>query len=512
MSSLPRPRPRLLAAAAVLAGALLLPAVPATSGASAVASAVASSADAEPQIDAPPLLRATEALRGRPGDLDRPEATLALRDLFLARPGLGDDGDSLAESLLARPTHRARDPYGDGYTVPSTKTCSRHFCVHHVTSTTDAPARPSWPATTLAVLEDVWRHHVERLGYRPPAPDGRRGGDARFDVYLKDVGSRGVYGYCAPERRVTGKPKQASGFCVLDNDFARSQYGRAPRQSLRVTAAHEFFHAVQFAYDFAEDPWLLESTATWMEERYADDVDDNRAYLRFGQLARPRVPLDRFEPTGYAHYGNWPFWEYLGQRFGTDVVRQVWRRAGTGGLPDDDSAQALRHVLAKRGGLPRVFADYASGNTVPARTYPEGSVYPAAPVAVRRLGGAQRRTTVVSRLDHLTSRSVRLVPDASLRPGTRLTITVKGPVARRSPAVALLVVGADGTATRRPIALNRNGWGRAVLRLDPGSVASATVTLANASTRYRCDRGTTFACRGTPVDQRQRFELKAFVR
>jgi hypothetical protein len=35
---------------------------------------------------------------------------------------------------------------------------------------------------------------------------------------------------------------------------------------LKVTAAHEFFHAVQFAYDIGEDGWLMESTATWMEE------------------------------------------------------------------------------------------------------------------------------------------------------------------------------------------------------------------------------------------------------
>jgi hypothetical protein len=29
-----------------------------------------------------------------------------------------------------------------------------------------------------------------------------------------------------------------------------------------VTAAHEFFHAIQYGYDVSEDPWLMESTAT----------------------------------------------------------------------------------------------------------------------------------------------------------------------------------------------------------------------------------------------------------
>ena len=135
------------------------------------------------------------------------------------------------------------------------------------------------------------------MGFRPPPRDGRHGGDGRFDVYLKELGSQGLYGYCAPEYRVPGLRQVASGYCVLDDDFARKQYGANPMVSLRVTAAHEFFHAIQFGYDFREDPWLLESTATWMEERVADGADDNRRYLPYGQVARPGSSLDLFDPS-----------------------------------------------------------------------------------------------------------------------------------------------------------------------------------------------------------------------
>ena len=58
-------------------------------------------------------------------------------------------------------------------------------------------------------------------------------------------------------------------------------------QSAQVTAAHEFFHAIQFAYDYGEDAWMLEATATWMEERVFDKVNDNRQYLPAGQVADP---------------------------------------------------------------------------------------------------------------------------------------------------------------------------------------------------------------------------------
>ena len=59
----------------------------------------------------------------------------------------------------------------------------------------------------------------------------------------------------------------------------------------------------------------MESTATWMEERVADDVDDNRQYLQYSQLQAPFVPLDAFSSTYGFQYGNWIFWEYLTQKY-----------------------------------------------------------------------------------------------------------------------------------------------------------------------------------------------------
>ena len=440
-----------------------------------------------------------------------PDATLALRDLFAARSRLGGDDARLAARILARPTDGGADPYGDGFSSPSFTRCSAHFCLHWVRRGADAPATDAWPATTLAVLERVWRHHVDTLGYRTPVPDGARGGSAKFDVYLKDVGSRGLYGYCAPEGTVPGQPKRAGGFCVLDDDFARDQFRRKPADSLKVTAAHEFLHAIQFAYDVTEDAWLYESTATWVEERFADEVDDNRSYLPAGQLGRPRVPLDLFETDGFAQYGNWAWWEFLSRRYGTSVVRSVWNRAGTGGsLPDDYSTQALVEVLASRGGLPSVYAAFAAGNTVPSRTYAEGRAYPTSPATEDRLTSTRRAARLTTRLDHLTSRAWRLRPDASLARGSRLTVVVDAPDRVRAPAARLVAKLADGTVRQRAIPLGSTGSGRIDVGFD-AATTSVTVVLVNASTRYRCDEGTSLACEGRPFDDGQQFAVRASV-
>ncbi len=267
---------------------------------------------------APALGNARAALAGRGGH----DTTLALTRLRLAYPSLSAGERAAADALLARPTDGAADPEQFGYTTAeAAPVCGPTFCVHYVATTADAPVPldadldgvPDWVETTLAELESVAAFETGPLGYRRPATDGVRGGNAQFDVYLSQIGDDGLYGFCAPEEKVPGQRFVYSGYCVLDNDFAEFPLGPLP--SLQVTAAHEFFHAIQFDYDATEDRWFMEATATWVEERYADAIDDNRQYLRYGQLGRPRQPLDEFDSFGQSQYGNWLFFELLSQDY-----------------------------------------------------------------------------------------------------------------------------------------------------------------------------------------------------
>ena len=282
------------------------------------------------------------------------DTTLALTRLRLAYPSLSAGERAAADALLARPTDGAADPEQFGYTTAeATPLCGATFCVHYVTTTADAPAAvdvdldgvPDWVETTLAELEAVVAFETGTLGYRHPATDGVRGGNAQFDVYLSQIGDDGLYGFCAPEEKVPGQRFVYSGYCVLDNDFTEFPLGPLP--SLQVTAAHEFFHAIQFDYDATEDRWFMEATATWVEEQYADAIDDNRQYLPYGQLGRPRQPLDEFDSFGQSQYGNWLFIELLSQDFGPDVVRRIWNQAdATRGAPDRYSTEAVRRVVS----------------------------------------------------------------------------------------------------------------------------------------------------------------------
>ncbi|QBR91779.1 MXAN_6640 family putative metalloprotease [Nocardioides euryhalodurans] len=407
-----------------------------------------------------------------------PDASLALRDLLVALPRLTGEDRDRAEALLARPTDRAADPYGDGYTTRANRSCSTNVCVHWVPTTRDAPPSRRWVRTTMKVMQGVWRTEVGALGYRRPVPDGRKGGNRKLDVYLKELGSQGLYGYCAPEGTRLGSARAASGYCVLDDDFARSQFGRKPVRTLRVTAAHEFFHAVQFAYDHLEHRWLLESTATWVEERYADAVNDNRQYLPGGQLWRPGVPLDR-EASGY---GNWVFFEYLGQRFGNAYVRRVWEAAAR---PGTGSVAAVRRALPRGVTFTGTYTAFAMANVTPGRSYPEGESWTQPGVRRRELG-AGADVDLAPRLDRLSATRSRFAPGEALT-GRRwqLRVVVDGPARASAPGAGVVRVAPDGSVVRTRISLDAQGRGRVRVPFNVRRARDVYVVLANAGSDRR---------------------------
>ena len=230
------------------------------------------------------------------------DVTMLLLDLRRHLGGLSPQDRRTAARYFARPTD-GNEPFGASYgpRAHPTSDCAQaphstpRFCVHWARRTSDAPSStdsdhdsiPNQVEKTRRIVGHVWHREVTRGGYRAPLKDGTRGGDGKLDVYLADIGGAGVYGYCVNERQVTGRAFY--GYCVLDNDYSHREFpSNTPTQNLKVTAAHEFFHAVQFAYDAYEDPWFMESTATWMEDEVYDGINDDP--LLPGRPARSRPP------------------------------------------------------------------------------------------------------------------------------------------------------------------------------------------------------------------------------
>src|SRR5699024_1799206 len=102
-----------------------------------------------------------------------------------------------------------------------------------------------------AIADHVLETYAD-AGYRSPESDGTDGGNALLDIYLQDLGAQRLYGWCDSDSPPAGAgPFDAPAYCAFDNDY-REFPNHTPLENLEVTAAHELFHAVQFAYDYYE--------------------------------------------------------------------------------------------------------------------------------------------------------------------------------------------------------------------------------------------------------------------
>ena len=207
-------------------------------------------------------------------------------------------------------------------------------------------------------FEEVWIEETVQLGYIRPA-----GTDTfLYDIYIANSGDNitGNSDDSTPALSinylgltVTYCDKDYFNICKEDNFNESYSYivvngSISYKQTMMATAAHEFFHAIQFTYpaidgwwSSLDNHWWVEATATWMEEIVYDDV--NHYYPRVqAWLRNPELSL-KYSGNIYSghEYGDALFIIYL-----TDVllnnrefVRDVWEG-------DKSGIDALNDVLA----------------------------------------------------------------------------------------------------------------------------------------------------------------------
>ncbi len=248
-----------------------------------------------------------------------------------------------------------------------------HFVIHYTITGTDKvynsgvdldPANgvPDYVDWVAEDLETMWNAQIATMGWLEPPPDTGEGGDTRYDVYLKHIPP--FYGYTQfdGDSFVDDNPNSVGvtetdayySYMALENDF--SAMGGDKRELIRVTTAHEFNHAIQVGYDGTEVLWLMEATATWMEDEVYDDINDNYQFL--DELFNyPDIALDT-DLQAY-HYGRWIFTRYVSEHHGgQSTVRKMWEHAVT-----MDNIDAVDAGLSDAGAsFDEVFPPFAAAN------------------------------------------------------------------------------------------------------------------------------------------------------
>lgn len=164
-------------------------------------------------------------------------------------------------------------------------------------------------------FDSSYAHTINTLQFTDPIPSG-----GTYHVYLKNTGN--VYG---TTHKDSGSP--GGTYISLHHNFIGFPPNNDPDGnqlgSLRVTAAHEFKHAVQFAQNEwrgEPDNWA-EMDATLMEEVVYDDVNDYYNYL-FGFSGTVfSSPGNSVIPGSYQHI-TWALYFY--EQFGPFFWTEVW--------------------------------------------------------------------------------------------------------------------------------------------------------------------------------------------
>ncbi len=227
------------------------------------------------------------------------------------------------------------------------KSANGRYLIHYSASGSDAPPLadlnrngvPDWVETVAQTFEDVANAYVAR-GWRL-APTA---GAAPYDVYMHDLAPQGLYGQTTSDQPIpsAGFANAFTSYLEIDNNFTDAIFVNAtggpytPLQSLQITAAHEYHHAIQYGYNLFFDVWYAEATSTWHEDELYDGVNQDYNYIP-GWFNNSTISIDTdVNLTTGGGYGRWIFNRYLAEQHGVDTIRTVWEKlatlnSGTGG-------------------------------------------------------------------------------------------------------------------------------------------------------------------------------------
>ncbi|MFQ5607171.1 MAG: MXAN_6640 family putative metalloprotease, partial [Candidatus Zixiibacteriota bacterium] len=260
---------------------------------------------------------------------------------------------------------------------------SGNFKIHYATSGADrvlnptldlvgalgAPGADGVPDHVNAVadiFDSVWTVILGstlsgNLGYPLPPRDDVFGTDPdpQYNIYLVNLGGL-LFGATfsdavAPMHFNSDPFAPYTSYIQMDNDFIESSYSAVndyvarPLDAVRVTAAHEFFHAIHFgidAFEFEGAPpgrlYWYEMSAVSMEEYIYDGINDYYSYLnsilgptpfREPHRSLQTFPVTIFDPDADYPYAYGVFIMFLDNEFGPDLQRGIWRGCGRQG-PD----------------------------------------------------------------------------------------------------------------------------------------------------------------------------------
>jgi hypothetical protein len=276
----------------------------------------------------------------------------------------------------------------------------------------DGDGIPTWVEVLADALE--WSYDVQSTaGF--PDPYGMD--QYYLDAYIGNTGievqdlQTGQYNSVVISTDYYAKteidPDYHVAYFVFNDNF--STHTTLEQSVLRVSAAHELFHAVQRVYypwddevviddaRWEKELWWFESTCTWMEEICYPSVNDYVTYVKLF-LAHPELALGAIE--GVREYGAAIFPGFLWNSYGeASIWKAVFENALALGVEDSLSTALTGNGLPPLADVLAIFWNLAAHPEDAPDIWPDGPLFYDA-ASPKILNGSQPLPFFISTTDY----------------------------------------------------------------------------------------------------------------
>ena len=289
---------------------------------------------------------------------------------------------------------------------------TEHFNIHYDLSASSNDAIsiedlnnnsvPDYAEDMGIIFEYIYSYFKDSLNYDLVFHNNQDSSTKKYDIFINNL-PQNYFALTYTTSFINESSTSCGSYIKMRNNYNGPAFQNlSEMDNIKITAAHEFFHAIQFSYNCYERFWLMEATAVWSEDKIYDDINDHYRYMPSWFQNSSRTIDD--ESTHM--YGSFIFFQYLEEHLGgPDVIKSIWEnsRAAANSINDisfisintalNDVGSSFNNAINNMRIANRIMSNHPNASPF---TYKEADTYPVSgPLEIAQLSFENNTVTYI---------------------------------------------------------------------------------------------------------------------
>ena len=208
-----------------------------------------------------------------------------------------------------------------------------HFNIHYDTDGSSGSVSsndvnnnsvPDYVENMGLIFEDVYHFFKDSMGYDITFLNSQNVGNNKYDIFIDNLPTN-YFAITYTTSFINQASTSCGSYIKMRNNYNGAAFQNITElENIKITAAHEFFHAIQFSYNCYERFWLMEATAVWSEDEIYNEINDHYRYMPswFQNSAKP------IDDESSHMYGSFIFFQYIDEHLGGyETIKNIWERS-----------------------------------------------------------------------------------------------------------------------------------------------------------------------------------------